>query len=386
MFLVLVMVLAGVNLPGAATEVWATEDKCEHNYEAEYNWSDNGTSCSITLTCPKNAAHNITGECTITSEVTKNPTCEAKGATTYKATYTHDNRTYTDTMRIVNIYETGHNLQKTDAKAATCTSDGNSAYWYCQKCDKYFSDETGKTEIKKDSWIIKASHKLTKTSAKNPTKSKTGNIAYYHCSACNKSFSDAAGKTEIEKDYWIIPQKSVTVNLGETVKIGEIMNGASKINKMTLPNASKYKKYLTINSKNGTIKTKKYYKQKIKSLIPVKVTTLAGKTYTVNVKIVIPAPKVTIKKELIRYHGQEFYKYIFKYNIKNADKIQVRLKKDGNSSINKGLDTYVSKPKSNKESYIMITKSSMKKLKNKITFKIVAYYGKNKSEAAVIEK
>ena len=164
------------------------------------------------------------------------------------------------------------------------------------------------------------------------------------------------------------------------------MDGASKINKMTLPSASKYKKYLTINSKTGTIKTKKYYKQKIKSSIPVKVTTLAGKTYTVNVKIVIPAPKVTIKKELIRYHGQEVYKYTFKYNIKNADKIQVRLKKGGNSSINKELDTYVSKSKSNKESYIMFKKSTMKKLKNKITFKIVAYYGKNKSAKKEITK
>ena len=35
-------------------------------------------------------------------------------------------------------------------KAATCTEDGNSAYWACHLCGKYFSDEAGTTEIEKD--------------------------------------------------------------------------------------------------------------------------------------------------------------------------------------------------------------------------------------------
>ena len=48
------------------------------------------------------------------------------------------------------------NLTKTDAKAATCTEAGNSAYWTCNVCGKYFSDENGTNEIKKDSWVLKA--------------------------------------------------------------------------------------------------------------------------------------------------------------------------------------------------------------------------------------
>ena len=34
----------------------------------------------------------------------------------------------------------GHSLTKTEAKAATCTEDGNTAYWTCGTCHKLFSD------------------------------------------------------------------------------------------------------------------------------------------------------------------------------------------------------------------------------------------------------
>ena len=40
--------------------------------------------------------------------------------------------------------------------AATCTAAGNSAYWTCNGCGKYFSDENGTKEIEKDSWVIPA--------------------------------------------------------------------------------------------------------------------------------------------------------------------------------------------------------------------------------------
>lgn len=39
-----------------------------------------------------------------------------------------------------------HGLTATAAKAATCTTDGNNAYWTCSKCNKVFSDANGTTE------------------------------------------------------------------------------------------------------------------------------------------------------------------------------------------------------------------------------------------------
>ena len=40
-----------------------------------------------------------------------------------------------------------HTLEEHSANGATCTEAGNSAYWECGECHKYFSDADGKTEI-----------------------------------------------------------------------------------------------------------------------------------------------------------------------------------------------------------------------------------------------
>ena len=42
------------------------------------------------------------------------------------------------------------NLKHFDRKEATCTEPGNIEYWYCEGCNKYFSDEAGKTEIEEE--------------------------------------------------------------------------------------------------------------------------------------------------------------------------------------------------------------------------------------------
>ena len=49
-----------------------------------------------------------------------------------------------------------HTLIKTEAKAPTCTQEGNIAYWTCENCDKYFSDENGSTSTTFEEIIIKA--------------------------------------------------------------------------------------------------------------------------------------------------------------------------------------------------------------------------------------
>ena len=51
----------------------------------------------------------------------------------------------------------GHTMTPYAANAATCTAAGNSAYWYCSVCEKYFSDENGTHEIAQNSWVIPAS-------------------------------------------------------------------------------------------------------------------------------------------------------------------------------------------------------------------------------------
>lgn len=96
------------------------------------------------------------------------------------------------------VIEAGHKLVKTDAKAATCQSEGNNEYYTCSVCGKLFSDANGTTEIEqKDTVIPKAAHKLTKVEAKPATTESEGNIEHYTCADCGKLFADAEGKKEL---------------------------------------------------------------------------------------------------------------------------------------------------------------------------------------------
>ena len=108
-------------------------------------------------------------------------------------------------------YTNQHLLTKTEAKAKTCTEDGNKEYWTCEHCGKYFlSDDANPataTAVEQSETIIPASHKLTKVEAKAPTCTEDGNKAYWTCEHCGKYFlSDDAN-----------PETAKAVELSETV-------------------------------------------------------------------------------------------------------------------------------------------------------------------------
>ena len=92
----------------------------------------------------------------------------------------------------------GHDLAKTAAKEETCTEAGNSEYWTCEKCGKFFDDDAGVIEIAKDSWIIPAGHKMSYHNAVPATCTEDGNVEYYACGNCNKNFSDEQGSAELD--------------------------------------------------------------------------------------------------------------------------------------------------------------------------------------------
>ena len=97
----------------------------------------------------------------------------------------------------VEIPASGHKMTKTEAKAATCTEAGNKAYWTCNTCHKVFSDEHGKTETTVADMTIQAKgHTMTKTEAKASTCTEDGNTAYWTCNTCHKVFSDESGEIE----------------------------------------------------------------------------------------------------------------------------------------------------------------------------------------------
>lgn len=180
-----------------------TIDKLGHTYGAPvWSWSEDGKTATATFTCTREGCtaettgHAQTVTATVSGKQNVAPTCTDKGTTTYTAKVTFETKDYTDTKDVQDIKALGHKLTKTPAKAATCTEAGNKEYYTCGTCGKFFSDKDGKTEIVKDSWVIKAlGHKLTETPAVTPTCAAGGNNEYYTCSVCNKVFKDEQGNT-----------------------------------------------------------------------------------------------------------------------------------------------------------------------------------------------
>ncbi len=105
-----------------------------------------------------------------------------------------------------------HSLESVAQTDATCTEAGNSAYWYCPVCGKYFSDANGETEIEiSDTILPAAGHTLTHVDAAEPTTNSNGNIEYWCCSACGKYFSDETAEHELSED--------------ETIRFGHVHTG-----------------------------------------------------------------------------------------------------------------------------------------------------------------
>ena len=105
------------------------------------------------------------------------------------------------------VIPASHKLTKVEAKDATCSESGNKEYWTCEHCGKYFlSDDTNPETAKAvelSETVISASHKLTKVEAKAATCTEDGNIEYWQCDVCKKTFTDEAGKKTV--DNVIIP-------------------------------------------------------------------------------------------------------------------------------------------------------------------------------------
>ena len=106
-----------------------------------------------------------------------------------------------------------HTLKKTEAKAATCSEDGNKEYWTCEHCKKYFLSDDANPETAKavelSETVVPASHKLTKVEAKAATCTENGNKKYWTCEHCKKYFlsddTNSETATAVELSETVIP-------------------------------------------------------------------------------------------------------------------------------------------------------------------------------------
>ena len=212
-----------------------------------------------------------------------------------------------------------HNLTLVAAKAATCTTAGNSAYYTCDGCDKWFADATGSVEItdktsvkipapghtagtewksddtnhwhecsrchdKKDEAAhdygsdnvcdtcgyyktVPHTHNLTLVAAKAATCTESGKEAYYKCEGCGKFYEDVLGTKEItDLTSWgniakIAHTTKQTVTKATPTANGKIVNYCSVCKKTlsttVIPKASSIKLKATSLTYNGKVRTPK---------------------------------------------------------------------------------------------------------------------------------
>lgn len=106
--------------------------------------------------------------------------------------------------------ETHQLILAEDVHQATCTTQGNNAYWQCSKCGKYFSDQSGSAEITDLNTMSipvdpSAHPSLSHVQAVSATCTTTGNIEYWHCSQCGAYFADAGATQVIQQQDTVTP-------------------------------------------------------------------------------------------------------------------------------------------------------------------------------------
>lgn len=373
-----------VDIEAIDESVQGTCDK-GHAYESIFYWYYDCSRCLVKLECVNCGIRTEAAEATITKKDMA-ATCTQTTGICYTASVILEEREYSDEKFIPtdpNEKPAGHRLKFVPEKAATCKTKGNLSYYLCENCGEHFKDADGKEVYEKNGWVIQKKAHIV-DAGKITTKATTSKegVRTYTCKACK------------QKQKYKIPRTAFTYKLG--TKSGCIVSKVEDFKSIHLPTSSAYsttKKAFTLDTKtwrlSPTRNAYKYYKS-MKSSIPLMVTTKDGKKSAVKVNFQFQNPEVKITRTYETQAGRGVYRYTFQYDIPGATKIYVHLntKNAGiNNDFNNDFKKYISKPKSDKTSYIRVWKSRADSLgKNGMKFQITAYYGKNKSRTITIAK
>ena len=115
-------------------------DSLGHDYAPKYEWSANGNTCKLVLTCTRDSSHVISEPMTVTSKITQ-ASCENDGAKVCTAKCTLNGKSYQSTKKIA-IGALGHRWDSgVVKKKALCAAEGLIRYT-CERCQKTKDEKT----------------------------------------------------------------------------------------------------------------------------------------------------------------------------------------------------------------------------------------------------
>ena len=182
-----------------------------HSYGAvTYTWSTDNQKCTAERKCA--VCDDVESEtAAATVQVVQEKSCTLPELTTYSATFKNDAFSAQKKESVQTADAVGHDLEKTEKKDATAAKEGNSTYWFCDTCNKYFSDKKAENEIKKEDTVLS---KLA------PVIIKGDGVTITEGAKKTLSFtSDAAYEDfiRVEVDGKTIDERNYTVKSGSTI-------------------------------------------------------------------------------------------------------------------------------------------------------------------------
>ena len=88
------------------------------------------------------------------------------------------------------VYSDSHIISHVAEKPATCTEAGNSEYFYCAGCDKYFTNGDATEEASAPTFTPATNHPNKQHHDATGSCTEPGTIEYWSCADCDKNFSD----------------------------------------------------------------------------------------------------------------------------------------------------------------------------------------------------
>lgn len=145
-----------------------------HDYEAKFNWAEDHKTCTVTLTCQNDNSHVIKdAKCHINDTVVEPGTCETEGKTKHTASYTVDDKTFSEDY-VETVAALGHKYKVTN-EAWSKADDGAMTYVATLTCE-HNKDHVEIVPVKEG--VTSDNGTVTAQTIKEATCTEDGSIKY----------------------------------------------------------------------------------------------------------------------------------------------------------------------------------------------------------------